>query len=137
MGYLGVTREELERSERLESDPVTLLELNDFVDDRVWDEGPPQTMAGREITLTANRSDEEPHRLVRLAVVVRYLEVYHKVVLRPLGCLHDHKGVLIATWLCVPSVGDKAAVVSAWGSQFENVVEHQDLDWNVFERCEL
>jgi hypothetical protein len=67
--------------------------------------------------LTANRSDEEPWRIVRLTEVAKSCP--KKVI-----ALHDHKGTLSVNWLTTPNIEELTEVVQAWALKGEWLLEH-------------
>lgn len=72
-------------------------------------------------TLTANREDEEPHRIVRLNCVLGYVcaladHYGNRELLGKLENLHDHKGDLTVTWKAEPTEGEKEFFTEAWMS---------------------
>lgn len=80
------------------------------------------------IRLTAYREVTESWRLSRLSRVVGRLDV--------LGCLvgqtwtslvgiHDHKGILTASWLVPPTQLQQALLLKAWEAEGEQEVEHK------------
>ena len=84
--------------------------------------------------LTANQSDEQPYRMVRLNQVLGYVrgvareqgitwEIEHNL----LG-LNDSRGTLRVMWFFQPSHQAKDMVNTAWADQGEFLIEHWALE---------
>lgn len=73
---------------------------------------------GSSLVLSANRGDEEPGRIVRLAQVVGYICAKKASLLRCIAKLHDHKGCLTVTWSATLPPTDEAIelLLCAWES---------------------
>jgi hypothetical protein len=85
-------------------------------------------MTKDEIFIDANRSDEEPDRLVRLGIL-RDILVYHEHYFledeAQVTRLYDHKGTLTVTWSRKPTEEQRELVDGFWDSVFsEPDIEH-------------
>lgn len=80
------------------------------------------------VKLTANRSDEEPHRIVRLRQCVEFLRRIDSMSLMSLVALHDHKGCLEATWSQFATDDCLLDLNQAWEACGEYEVKHFFLE---------
>jgi len=86
--------------------------------------------AGLAITISANRSPEEPWRLTRLIKFLAVIVMQDRIPIADIAAVHDHKGTLSIWWRCEPAQvvgggGDWASI--AWGSFGESTIEHYDM----------
>ena len=69
------------------------------------------------IILSANREEDEPWRLLRLADVARYYKRYSEKI--NIIKLHDHKGYLTVIWSKEPTTLERHTIESAWENENE------------------
>jgi len=82
----------------------------------------------RGVSVSANREDEEPHRIVRLRSFLRKMSVVNPEALSCLLAIHDHKGCLEATWSTMAlETGFRSAEI-VWRSLGEYDVKHFLID---------
>lgn len=75
--------------------------------------------SGVSVEVTANRSDEEPGRIVRLNWVLGYVHALacnygNRNLLDKVASVHDHKGDLTVCWHVLPAKGEMDLFNHAW-----------------------
>lgn len=91
----------------------------------------PTRMPGMGIDVSANRSDEEPHRLFRLWRVVGRMEIKHPELRGRVMGLHDHKGNLTVTWASQPTEEERRSMFGMWEWEYEMIVHHEWPGWRL------
>jgi hypothetical protein len=79
--------------------------------------------------ITATNSNTEPDRLERLNRVYGYAlgladQANDQACIGKLLRLHDHKGILVVTWVEEPTEGEKAYFKQAWNSLVGDQTTH-------------
>ncbi len=80
------------------------------------------------VSISANREDEEPHRLVRLRTFLAKMKEVNPDALSCLLAIHDHKGCLEATWSVMALESGYKSAESVWAGLGEYEVKHFMID---------